>query len=138
MIWPGYTNTDPHTEPSTGLTAMPYRPATTRLSFVGSTGSLGSTHSSRLPLPLVSRTNGVQPWDLASSPVSSNIFRLIQPTTLLPAAPLLNHKVLFASSANTRWCVLKQVLINVNFFELGSYMETCRLDWLSHMGSAPQ
>ena len=36
-----------------------------RLSFAGSTGWFGSTHSSRLPLPLVSRTSGVQPCDRA-------------------------------------------------------------------------
>ncbi len=62
--------------------------------------------------------NGVQPCDLTSSPVSSNIFRLIQPTTLLAAPPLLSHSVLLASSAKTKWCVEKQVLISVNFFAL--------------------
>src|SRR5688572_719681 len=97
-----------------------------RLSFVGSTGSFGSTHSSRLPLPLVSRMNGVQPCDFTSSPVSSNILRLIQPTTLLAAPPLLSHSVLLASSAKTKWCVEKQVLIKVNFFAFGSYIDTWR------------
>ena len=84
-----------------------------RLSFVGSTGAFGSTHSSRLPLPLVSRMNGVQPCARSSSPVSSNTLRLNQPMTWLPASPLV-HSVLFASSAKTRWCVWKHVLISVN------------------------
>jgi hypothetical protein len=42
-----------------------------------------------LPLPLVSRMNGVQPCDFTSSPVSSNIFRFSQPTTWLPVGE--NH-----------------------------------------------
>src|SRR5437016_8077826 len=96
-------------EPSTGLTAMPYRPATIRLSLAGSTASFGSTHSSRLPLPLVSRTNGVQPCDLTSSPVSSYIFRLSHPGTPGPATPALVHNVLLASEAKLRWWVGKHV-----------------------------
>ena len=51
------------------------------MSFVGSSGWSGSTYSSRLPLPLVSRMNGVQPCDFTSSPVSSNILRFSQPMT---------------------------------------------------------
>src|SRR5262245_23614704 len=39
-----------------------------RLSFAGSTGWSGSTYSSRLPLPLVSRMNAVQHCDFCSSP----------------------------------------------------------------------
>src|SRR5712691_882345 len=98
-----------------------------RLSLVGSTGALGSTYSSRLPLPLVSTMNGVQPCDLASSPVSSSIFRFSQPTTPAPPTPLDVHTVLLASSAKIRWCVGKHVLISVNFPVAGSYMERWRL-----------
>ena len=52
-----------------------------RMSLPASTGLLGSVYSSRLPLPLVSSTNGDQPCDFAASPVSSNILVLIQPAT---------------------------------------------------------
>ena len=76
-----------------------------RLSLVGSTGWFGSTHSSRLPLPLVSRTIGVQPCDFASSPVSSNFLVSSQPSAPLPGPPALSQSVLLASSAKTRWCV---------------------------------
>ena len=67
----------------------------------------GSTYSSRLPLPLVSRMNAVQPCDFSSSPVSSNILR-VEPADDPPPPPLV-HSVLFASSANIRWCVAKHV-----------------------------
>src|ERR1051325_11703744 len=40
-----------------------------RWSLVGSIGSFGSLYASRLPLPLVSRMNGVQPCAFCSSPV---------------------------------------------------------------------
>src|SRR2546429_9497132 len=73
--------------------------------------------------------SGVQPWDFASSPVSSNIFRFSQPMTPLCGPPALVHSVLSASSANTRWCVGKHVLISVIFPVFGSYIERCRLDW---------
>src|SRR5262245_32525973 len=95
----------------------------TRLSFAGSTAWLGSTHSSRLPLPLVSSTNGVQPCDLASSPVSSNCLRFSHPTTPTPPTPLEVHSVLLASSAKMRWCVGKQVEMSVHLPEAGSYIE---------------
>src|SRR5258706_7133730 len=72
--------------------------------------------------------NGVQPCERTSSPVSSNILRLSQPTTPLPPPPLEVHSVLLASSAKIRWCVGKQVLINVNFPLFGSSMETCRVE----------
>ena len=42
-IAPGNPSTEPQIDPSTGLGAMPYRPATMRLSLFGSTGGLGST-----------------------------------------------------------------------------------------------
>ena len=67
-----------------------------RLSLAGSSGWLGSTYSSRLPLPLVSRMSAVQPCDFAASPVSSNILVFTQPTTP-PPPPLLVHSVLLAS-----------------------------------------
>src|SRR6266571_5558894 len=101
-----------------------------RLSLAGSTGWFGSTYSSRLPLPLVSRTSDVQPCDFCSSPVSSNILTFSQPTAS-PPPPLLVHNVLFASFANCRWCVLKQVSINVTFFVFGSYTASCRPELVS-------
>src|SRR5207244_6752217 len=79
------------------------------------------TYSSRLPLPLVSRMNAVQPCDFCSSPVSSNILVLNQPRIPPAEPPLLSHNVLLASSAKTKWCVLKQVSISVNFFVFGSW-----------------
>src|SRR6185503_10709616 len=94
-----------------------------RLSLVGSTGALGSTYSSRLPLPFVSRISAVQPCDFSSSPVSSNIFVLSHPTT---GPPPLVHSVLLASSANMRWCVLKHVPICVSFPVFGSYIARWR------------
>jgi hypothetical protein len=47
--------------------------------------------------------SAVQPCDFSSSPVSSNIFVLSQPTT---DPPPLVQSVRFASSANIKWCVL--------------------------------
>src|SRR5687768_17839629 len=94
-----------------------------RRSFVGSAGWFGSVYASRFPLPFASITSGVQPWDFSSSPVSSNSFVFSQPTT---GPPPLVHSVLFASSANIRWCVEKQVPMFVYFFVLGSYTERCR------------
>src|SRR5207244_11757361 len=49
--------------------------------------------------------------------------------TPLCGPPALVHSVLSASSANTRWCVGKHVLISVIFPVFGSYMERWRLDW---------
>jgi hypothetical protein len=64
--------------------------------------------------------NAVQPCDFCSSPVSSNILVLSHPRIPLPAPPLLSHNVLLASSAKTKWCVLKQVSMSVNFLVFGS------------------
>src|SRR4051812_5764127 len=98
-----------------------------RLSFAGSSGWPGSTHASRLPLPLVSTTRGVQPCAFPASRVCQNIFVLIQPTRARSFGRLLlSHSVLFASSAKFRWCVPKQVSMNVNCFVFGSYTVTCR------------
>src|SRR5215468_9470286 len=58
--------------------------------------------------------SGDQPCDFCSSPVSSNNFRLSQPTTGVCGPPALVHSVWLASEAKFRWCVGKQVLINVN------------------------
>src|SRR4029077_18247493 len=102
-----------------------------RLSLFGSRGSLGSTYSSRLPLPLVSMISGVQPCDFFSSPVSRYIFVLSQPTTPLSGPPALVHSVSLASLAKYRCCVAKQVSINDHFPVFGSYMESCRPDWFS-------
>src|SRR6516225_2318392 len=101
-----------------------------RLSLVGSTGWLGCTYSSRLPLPLVSRMNGVQPWDFTSSPVSSSILVLTQPSTSAPAPPELAHSVRLASKPNCTWWVGKQVLTMVKFLVAGSSMTTWRFDAL--------
>src|SRR5881628_2348616 len=94
-----------------------------RLSLLGSTGWSGSTYASRFPLPFVSRMSAVQPCDFSSSPVASNILVFNQPTT---GPPPEVHSVRFASSANIRWCVLKQVLMCVSFWVLGSYMARWR------------
>src|SRR3954470_15093031 len=67
--------------------------------------------------------SAVQPCAFSSSPVSSNSFVFSQPTT---GPPPLVHSVLFASSANIRWCVLKHVLMCVSFFVFGSYIASCR------------
>src|SRR5262245_28469355 len=99
-----------------------------RLSLVGSTGAVGPTYSSsRLPLPLVSRISADQPCAFCSSPVSSKTLRLSQPTTPLCGPPALVHSVLLASSANTRWCVGKQVRISVILPVFGSYIDRWRL-----------
>src|SRR5262249_50050938 len=99
------------------LTAM-------RLSLAGSSGAFGSTKSSRLPLPLVSSTNGVQPCDFTSSPVSSNILRFSHPSTPGPATPALSHSVWSGSEPKLRWWVGKQVLISVNVLVAGSENDT--------------
>src|SRR5436190_11040924 len=93
-----------------------------RLSLVGSTGWFGCTYSPRLPSPLVSRMNGVQPCDFTSSPVSSYIFMLIQPAAPLCAPPALAHSVLLASKPNCTWWVGKHVSIILNSLVLGSYI----------------
>src|SRR5207247_11324328 len=72
--------------------------------------------------------SAVQPWDLTSSPVASNILRFSQPITPLCGPPALVHSVLLASSAKTRWWVGKHVRISVIFPVFGSYMERCRFD----------
>src|SRR5688500_14599532 len=99
----------------------------TRLSLAESTGPLGSSHASRRPLPLVSTMNGVQPCERTSSPVSSNIFRLSQPSAPTPPTPLEVHSVLLASSAKITWCVGKHVDISVHLFAAGSYIERWRV-----------
>src|SRR5215467_534362 len=96
-----------------------------RWSFVGSIGWLGSVYSPRLPSPLVSRMSAVQPCDRSSSPVSSNSLVSSHPTT---APPPLVQSVRFASSANMRWFVPKQVLMCVSFFVFGSYIASWRPD----------
>src|SRR5579862_886411 len=105
-----------------------------RLSLAGSTGWLGSTNSSRLPLPLVSRTNGVQPCAFTSSPVSSSSLVLTQPSTAAPTPPELDHSVRLASKPNCTWWVGKQVLTVLKCLFAGSYMTTWRFDAL--MGKA--
>ncbi len=52
-----------------------------RRSFVGSIGWSGSVYASLFPLPLVSRTNVVQPCAFCSSCVLSQIFVSNQPST---------------------------------------------------------
>src|SRR5438477_11145515 len=101
-----------------------------RLSLAGSTGWFGCTYSPRLPSPLVSRMNGVQPCDFSSSPVSSNILVLTQPSTSAPAPPELAQSVRLASKPNCTWWVGKQVLTCTKSFLSGSYMMTWRFDAL--------
>ena len=71
-----------------------------RLSFAGSTGWFGSTHSSRLPLPLVSMTIGVQPCDFG---LVAGLLELlgVEPAehAARPGRPRSVHSVLLASSA---------------------------------------
>src|SRR5436190_13090131 len=93
-----------------------------RRSLFGSNGWFGSVYSSRLPLPLVSRMNGVQPCDFCSSPVSSYIFMLIHPAAPLWAPPALAHSVLLASKPNCTWWVGKHVSIILNCCVFGSYI----------------
>src|SRR3954469_16942699 len=69
--------------------------------------------------------SAVHPCDATSSPVSSNILVSSQPTT---GPPPLVHSVLFASSANMRWRVLKHVPMCVSFPVFGSYIASCRPD----------
>src|ERR1041385_2582436 len=72
--------------------------------------------------------SAVQPCARSSSPVSSNSFVSNQPTT---GPPPLVQSVRFASSANIRWCVPKQVLIVVSFLVFGSYIASCRPERLT-------
>src|SRR5215471_21300026 len=96
-----------------------------RLSLVGSTGWSGSTYASRLPFPLVSRTNGAQPCALTSSFVSRYTFVLNQPSTVpLPE----NQRTSLLS--RFRWCVPKQVSRVVICFVFGSYSSIWRPLWL--------
>src|SRR5712692_2047183 len=74
-------------------------------------------------------TSAVQPCDFASSCVWSNILVFSHPTT--PPPPPLVHSVRFASSANMRWWVLKQVLMCVSCLVFGSYIASCRPDAFS-------
>src|SRR6202035_1052469 len=71
---------------------------------------------------------GDQPCAFCSSPVSSNILRSSQPTTGVCGPPALVHSVWLASVAKFKWCVGKQVLINVNLPLAGSYIDRWRLD----------
>src|SRR5437588_2374589 len=100
-----------------------------RLSFCASTGWFGSTKSSRLPLPLVSRTNALQPCDAAASLVAKTFLVLSQPATGFCGPPALVHSVLSVSEANCRWCVEKHVSISVNFRFFGSYIANWRFDF---------
>src|SRR6266571_8582530 len=110
-------------------------PSPIRLSLVGSSGWLGSTWASRLPLPLVSTTSAVQPCDFPASRVSQNIFVLIQPTMASSFwRLLLSHSVLLASSAKFRWCVPKHVSMNVNCLLFGSYAVIWREFWTNPSG----
>ena len=97
------------------------------MSLAGSSAWLGSTYASRLPLPLVSTTSGVQPCDFPASRVSQNIFVLTQPTMASSFwRLLLSQSVWSASSPKFRWCVPKHVSMNANCLVLGSYTVTCR------------
>src|SRR5688572_16316430 len=129
---PGNPNIVPHTDPSgAGASAYgppPYCPVARRLSFAGSTGAFGSTYSSRRPFPLMSRISAVHPCAFSSSPVSSQTFVFNHPTT---GPPPLVQSVRFASSANIRWCVPKQVATCFISFVFGSYTARWRPELFS-------
>src|SRR5688500_4770717 len=72
--------------------------------------------------------NGVHPCAFSSSPVSSQSFVFNHPITCPP--PLV-QSVRFASSANIRWCVPKQVETCFISFVAGSYAATWRFELLS-------
>src|SRR5207244_9973836 len=98
-----------------------------RVSFAASAGWFGSTHASRLPFPFVSTMSGVQPCDFPALRVCQNIFVLTQPTIASSFCRLLlSQSVWLASSPKFRWCVPKQVSMNVNCLVFGSYTVTCR------------
>src|SRR5271166_1540155 len=102
----------------------------TRLSLAGSSGSLGPTNASRLPLPLVSITSAVQPCDATPSCVSRNCFVFSQPTTPPPSPgpPALIQSVLLASWPKYRWWVEKQVLIMSHLPVAGPKRDSWRTD----------
>src|SRR5438874_1684463 len=74
-----------------------------RISFWGFILPFGSTHpSSRLPLPLMSRTNGAHPWLACSSWVASHFFISSQPMTSLLPPPELNQRMLPMNDARNQ------------------------------------
>src|SRR5687768_1379529 len=76
----------------------------------------------------MSMISAVHPCAFSSSPVSSHNFVFNQPTTCPP--PLV-QRVRFASSANIRWCVPKQVETCFISFVFGSYIARWRPELLS-------
>ncbi len=72
---------------------------------------------------------GVQPCDLAESPVSRNSLVFTQPTTPLAGPPALSQSVLLASWPKYRWCVEKQVSTCAHLPVFGSYTETWRAEF---------
>src|SRR5688572_30750502 len=76
----------------------------------------------------MSRISAVHPCAFSSSPVSSQSFVFNHPTT---GPPPLVQSVRFASSANIRWCVPKQVEMCFISFVFGSYTARWRPDALS-------
>src|SRR5688572_32342228 len=76
----------------------------------------------------MSRISAVHPCAFSSSPVSSQTFVFNHPTT---GPPPLVQSVRFASSANIRWCVPKQVEMCFISFVFGSYIARCRPESLS-------
>src|SRR5262245_34022631 len=90
-----------------------------RRSLVGSAGWFGSVYAvSRLPLPLLSMMNALQPWDAFSSCVLSHVFTSNQPS--MPLGP--NEDQITSLSSKLRWPHVKHVSIVVVFFVFGSYM----------------
>src|ERR1700733_7056620 len=77
-----------------------------------------------LPSPLVSSTWPHQPTAFCSSWVSSYTLVSIQPK--MGPVSSLKYRVSSASLSNCRWCVEKQVSINVNSRVFGSKNEACR------------
>src|SRR5436190_16151796 len=98
-----------------------------RWSFAGSIGWFGSVYASRLPLPLVSSTNALQPCEAYSSCVWSHFFTSNQPST--PLGP--NDDQSTSLSSKFTWPQLKQVSIVVSFLVFGSYISRPRPVWLT-------
>ena len=95
-----------------------------RLSFVGSTGWFGSDVLVALAVAVgVEDERGPA---LRLLFVAGLVEHLRVRASRRPGPPPLVHSVLFASSANIRWCVPKQVLMCVSFFVFGSYIASWR------------
>src|SRR5258708_12505267 len=71
---------------------------------------------------------GVQPCDLAESPVSRNSLVFTQPTTPLAGPPARSQSVLLASWPKYSWGGEKQVSTCAHLPVFGSYTDTWRAE----------